>query len=372
MTFNQHYRELGLQCRHSDGIPVQLGDEVHSMGSGTKRLLVAEGPLTAFFSYCREDSDFALRLAGDLKAAGASVWLDQLDIIPGQRWDRAVEDALAICPRMLVILSPISVDSTNVMDEVSFALEEKKTVIPVIYRDCAIPFRLRRVQYVDFRQDYARGLKELLKTLVPEQRIGQSKSAISDVPGQLLTDVAEPDSHECAAEGEPRKTVQDSKVAEQARVDQEPQQAAKREGFDQELKRTEQRHLPNKAQNATVRARLEEDRKPAAEQTQKDQEHEQAAASSPASKLLLGLATLGVALPEEDSSGESRRLGHISKEGSGLMRFFLVEAAQVTVRSDAEWRNKYFHLAMRRGRKVAKVAPISRSSVLDVAQAMGL
>lgn len=67
---------------------------------------------------------------------------------------------------MLVILPPASVNSTNVMDEVSFALEEKKTVIPVVYRDCTIPFRLRRVQYVDFRHDYARGLKELLRILV--------------------------------------------------------------------------------------------------------------------------------------------------------------------------------------------------------------
>ena len=33
-----------------------------------------------------------------------------------------------------------------------------------------------------------------------------------------------------------------------------------------------------------------------------------------------------------------------------LLRFLLVEAAQVTVRSHAEWRNKFFHLAMRRGR----------------------
>jgi hypothetical protein len=32
------------------------------------------------------------------------------------------------------------------------------------------------------------------------------------------------------------------------------------------------------------------------------------------------------------------------------MRFFLVEAAQVTARSDAEWRRKYFHLAQRRGK----------------------
>jgi hypothetical protein len=35
--------------------------------------VVADAP-TAFFSYSREDSEFALRLAGDLKAAGAAVW----------------------------------------------------------------------------------------------------------------------------------------------------------------------------------------------------------------------------------------------------------------------------------------------------------
>lgn len=38
----------------------------------------------------------------------------------------------------------------------------------------------------------------------------------------------------------------------------------------------------------------------------------------------------------------------------------LQEAAQVTVRSDQEWCNKYFHLAMRRGRKIAKVAMARR------------
>jgi hypothetical protein len=52
----------------------------------------------AFFSYSREDSEFALRLAADLRAAGANVWIDQLDIGPGQRWDRSVQDALENCP----------------------------------------------------------------------------------------------------------------------------------------------------------------------------------------------------------------------------------------------------------------------------------
>ena len=73
-------------------------------------------------------------------------------------------------------------------------------------------------------------------------------------------------------------------------------------------------------------------------------------------------AYLGL-VPVDDCSGERRRLGPISKQGSGLMRFFLVEAAQVTVRSDAEWRSKFFHLAMRRGRKIAKVAMARRLAV---------
>ncbi len=143
-----------------------------------------QGAPAAFFSYSREDSDFALKLAGDLKDAGANVWLDQLDIQPGDRWDRTVEDALTNCPRMVVILSAASVSSTNVMDEVSFALEEQKTVIPVMYRDCTVPFRLRRVQHVDFRQDYARGLQKLLKILALGQEAGQNSSAISDVGSQ--------------------------------------------------------------------------------------------------------------------------------------------------------------------------------------------
>jgi hypothetical protein len=121
--------------------------------------------LTAFFSYSRDDSEFALRLAEDLKVAGADVWLDQLDIAPGQRWPRAVQDALQNSPRILVILSPDSVGSNNVEDEVNFALDEQKTVIPVFYRDCKIPFRLRPLQYIDFRTDYDRGLKVLTKLL---------------------------------------------------------------------------------------------------------------------------------------------------------------------------------------------------------------
>jgi len=119
----------------------------------------------AFLSYAREDAEFVLRLAKDLRTGGAGVWVDQLDIAPGQRWDRAVEDALAKCLQLVVVLSPSAVESTNVMDEVSLALEDGKTVVPVLHRQCKIPFRLRRLQYVDLSLDYKAGHDRLLETL---------------------------------------------------------------------------------------------------------------------------------------------------------------------------------------------------------------
>jgi transposase len=68
-------------------------------------------------------------------------------------------------------------------------------------------------------------------------------------------------------------------------------------------------------------------------------------------------------VPLEDSSGNRRRLGHITKQGNALLRFLLVEAAQVTARSLPEWRSQYLHLTMRRGRKIAKVAMARKLAV---------
>jgi hypothetical protein len=63
----------------------------------------------AFFSYAHEDTKFALGLAKDLRAGEAAVWIDRLNVKPGQGWDRPIEDALAKCPQLLVILSFLTV-----------------------------------------------------------------------------------------------------------------------------------------------------------------------------------------------------------------------------------------------------------------------
>jgi len=68
-------------------------------------------------------------------------------------------------------------------------------------------------------------------------------------------------------------------------------------------------------------------------------------------------------VPLEDSSGNRRRLGHITKQGSSMLRFLLVEAAQVAVHSLPEWPGKYMHLMIQRGRKTAKIAMVRRLAV---------
>jgi len=68
-------------------------------------------------------------------------------------------------------------------------------------------------------------------------------------------------------------------------------------------------------------------------------------------------------IPCEDSSADSWRLGHISKQGNALLRHLLGQAAQSVARCDPEWRGQYAHLALRRNKAIAKVAMARKLAV---------
>jgi hypothetical protein len=126
---------------------------------------MASTSAAVFISYARADGAVALKVATDLRAARIEVWIDQLDIAPGERWDRAVEVALEASLCVVAILSPTAVASDNVMDEVCYALDENKRVVPVIAEKCRIPLRMRRLQFIDFTGQYDESLAQLVSRL---------------------------------------------------------------------------------------------------------------------------------------------------------------------------------------------------------------
>jgi WD40 repeat protein len=123
-----------------------------------------------FICYARVDQSFALPLAEQLKARGVSVFVDQWDIPAERDWDRSIDSALRECARLLIVLSPASVDSREVRGELRTALDLGKPILPVLYQPCEIPRQLRIVQFVDFTgrsPGDAAALNEVLRALSP-------------------------------------------------------------------------------------------------------------------------------------------------------------------------------------------------------------
>ena len=118
-----------------------------------------------FVSYSREDKGFVSKLALDLRASGVKVWRDDDDIRSGATWDDAVENALREATHVLYIVSSRSTASRTVSDEVSFALEEKKVVVPCIIESTKLPMRVRRNQWIDFSNDCDASFSKLVKQL---------------------------------------------------------------------------------------------------------------------------------------------------------------------------------------------------------------
>jgi len=68
-------------------------------------------------------------------------------------------------------------------------------------------------------------------------------------------------------------------------------------------------------------------------------------------------------IPREHSSGGRQKLGAITKQGNRMLRMLLVEAAQIAVRYDPEFRREYLHRCHKKPKAVAKVAAARKLAV---------
>lgn len=106
-----------------------------------------------FVSYAHDDEPRILPILERLRAAGVQTWRDAEAIRPGEDYADAIAHAIMGCRLLIVFLSHTSVSRDFVNNEIDFALDEKKPIIPLmIDPDVKLPPRLKlrlgAIQYV--------------------------------------------------------------------------------------------------------------------------------------------------------------------------------------------------------------------------------
>jgi adenylate cyclase len=95
-----------------------------------------------FISYSSRDREKAEQLTELLSSAGLSVWIDQSALEVSTSWSAEIVDAISSCTAFIVLLSPNSIESHNVIKEVSLASEKRKKILPLDLEPIRLPREL--------------------------------------------------------------------------------------------------------------------------------------------------------------------------------------------------------------------------------------
>lgn len=87
-----------------------------------------------FISYSRKDNEFVARLRDALKEAGREAWVDTQDLLPTEEWLNAIHAALDGADACITVISPDYIESAVCAQEVTYALANRKRIIPVVCR----------------------------------------------------------------------------------------------------------------------------------------------------------------------------------------------------------------------------------------------
>jgi hypothetical protein len=130
--------------------------------------------LRPFISYAREDRETAQRLYQDLRASGATPWIDVEDILGGQEWKQEITRAIADSSHFIALLSINSVNKQGyVQKELRQALDLLDTfppghvfIIPVRIDESEPRHeRLAELHWIDLFPRYDNGFSRLLRSL---------------------------------------------------------------------------------------------------------------------------------------------------------------------------------------------------------------
>lgn len=138
-----------------------------------------------FISYSRKDLPFVEKLVSDLKETGVDVWYDLSGLEGGSRWGVEIRKAIKNSDYVIVVLSPDSVESEWVEREYLFSGNQKKKILPIMYRECEIPLSFLNLNYIDVQgENYSRNFEKIKRFLNREPALS---SAITSSEKKYLT-----------------------------------------------------------------------------------------------------------------------------------------------------------------------------------------
>jgi hypothetical protein len=130
-----------------------------------------QAKLRVFLCHAALDKATVRELCTRLSSAGVDAWLDEAKLLPGQDWRLEITKALRNSDAVIVCLSHHAVAKEGfVQREVKYALDiadEKPEgaifVLPVLFDDCEVPFRLRQFHWIRYFQ--TGGFDKILEAL---------------------------------------------------------------------------------------------------------------------------------------------------------------------------------------------------------------
>lgn len=126
--------------------------------------------MKVFLSYNSVDKETAQTISRVLMQRGIDVWFDAWEVSAGESITDRVEDGLLGTDAFIILMSPPSMVSRWVREELRVALQrrlrdEDFRVIPILLTECKIPAFLQDYRYVDWRTTVEDATDELIRAL---------------------------------------------------------------------------------------------------------------------------------------------------------------------------------------------------------------
>lgn len=142
----------------------------------------SNGQHDIFISYARRDKDFAEALYESLTFDGLRVWMDSSSVSAGSEWEGQISKALQTSRIMFLVVSQSSMDSWQVLDEISVALKQGLTIVPIqietLKGHTTYPPQLKKIQWINAKDDQSkRKLDEIVK--IAHSKLGADVSSLS-------------------------------------------------------------------------------------------------------------------------------------------------------------------------------------------------